>query len=156
MSKKVLVIASNEASREPAYIISKVLSENGHSMAACNAHEESDIIADVCLSKDTSLDGYEGLVFVDDGGYEEAALSLAKKADHDMAIGGLSADGCLILASAGKLKKHHVCAGLPEEACTQNDSNRHIKLLRSVNAAFRFQISESVVRTPVTGTPSEI
>jgi hypothetical protein len=116
MSKKVLVVAMREASREPAYITSKVLSENGYSTATCNAEHESAIHPDVTLSKDTSLDGYEGLIFIDDGGDADAAIALAKKAESDTAIGGLSPDGCLILSAAGKFKDHHVCAGLPKEA----------------------------------------
>jgi len=119
-SNKVLVVASLEGSRVPAYALLRGLSECGYSGELCCAEGEDGkpvgkIIPGEILSSEVECDPFAGVVFMDDGGDPKAAVSLAKRADKaDGAVAGYGS-GCTVLSEAGLLKGRFVPAGLPEE-----------------------------------------
>jgi hypothetical protein len=117
MSDRVLIVASAEESREPAFLISKFLASNGYSASTCLSDDaDSDVKADVSLDEETSLGGFDAVVFLDDGGDEAAAGRLAENASKKgLVMGGFSAAGCAVLAGAGALKDEFVCSGLPDD-----------------------------------------
>jgi hypothetical protein len=118
MSNRVLVVACHEKAREPAYHITEFLTSNGYSSQTCRAkHDESEVKADVTLNEETSLEDYDAVIFLDDGGDDTLSKKLAKKAlNKGLVLGGFSQPGCMILAQIGALKDANVCEGLPDEA----------------------------------------
>jgi hypothetical protein len=118
MSHRVLIVACREESRESSYLLSQGLESYGYSTE--NTHVDTDgkskIKIDRIMESGLSLSDFLGVVFFDDGGDEEIAIEIAKKAlKADKVIGGFSVSGCKILLAAGALKDAFVCAGLPEE-----------------------------------------
>lgn len=119
MAHRILIVASREPSREPTYELSKTMEANGYSAMICHACEDqaSGVRADVTLDEDTSLSGYEGVVFFDDGHDDKLAINLAEKAGNKGLVrAGYSTEGCMILSKAGLLKDENICSGLPDEA----------------------------------------
>ena len=118
---KVLVVAFDEASREPAYGIVDVCKRAGYSVDIARIVAEEDekldtkIHPDVRFAKDMDLSNYKGVVFLDSGGDEGAARVVAKRAaEEDLVVGGY-AGGCQYLLAAKLLKDKKLPVGLPEE-----------------------------------------
>jgi hypothetical protein len=116
---KVLVVCHGDETRKSAYEIISHLSEFGYSSSLCHVNDEeeapSKVNATEVLDGETSLSGYDGVIFLDDGGDEDAALGLAKKADKKKIVVGGHGPGALLLGKAGLLKDERICDGLPEE-----------------------------------------
>lgn len=118
MPHKVLIVACHEESRQSAYILTEVLESSGYSCE--NTHVdtegESQVKVDRIMEPEMSISDFMGVVFFDDGGNEEIAEGIAKKAlDKEIVLGGFSVRGCNVLHNAGALKGAYVCGGLPDE-----------------------------------------
>lgn len=117
---KTLLIASLEASREPALQILTALKEAGYGVDFCRINledekDQSDIKPDIYLTKHMDLEIYKGIVFLDDGGDPSASKILAKRANEmELAVGGYGL-GCEILNDAKLLKGKFISSTLPEE-----------------------------------------
>jgi hypothetical protein len=110
---KVLVVACEDASQEAAYEVISVLHEHGYGIDVCHSMEPdaSRIKATQALDAESGPSGYDAIVFLDDGGDLEAAVSLAKKASkQDLVIGGLGSGGT-VLGEAGILDGEYVSHG---------------------------------------------
>jgi len=131
---KVLVVCHGEDTRKSAYEIVGHLSEFGYSSNLCHVNDEeeapSQVNATEVLDGETSLSSYDGVIFLDDGGDEKAAISLAKKASKKEIVIGGHGIGALLLSKAGLLKKEKVCDGLPEE-CYENATKIEAPSVRS-------------------------
>jgi len=116
-SAKIIIVASGDDCRDAAYVIVRGLKEYGHDpLIYCSPDAKTKIKPDIPLGKETSIDGFGGIVILDDGGDPKSCAMLVKKAnDGELAIGGLG-KGCLMMSSCGVLKDHYVCSGLPDEA----------------------------------------
>ena len=118
---KILLVAFLDESRSIAYEIITNLKNYGYSTNICFAKQENEgeedrlktkFIADIYLNENTDLAIYEGVVFVDDGADEKAAVKLAKSAaKSDLVVGGYGF-GCQVLLGAKLLKDKFVCNGL--------------------------------------------
>lgn len=114
---KILIVGHGDECRGPAYDIISYLREFGYSADLCHANDDenpSDIKAIQVLDAETSLSGYEGIVFLDDGGDPEAAQSLAKKAIEKDLVVGAHGSGVFVVSETGGLEDQYVCHGLPE------------------------------------------
>lgn len=116
---KILLVGHADDSMEPAYDIISVLREFGYATDICHINDDdkkpSRILASQVLDDDTSLSGYDGVVFLDDGGDTEAAIKLAKKALKKEIVLGGHGTGVLVLNEADALKDKYVCDGFDEE-----------------------------------------
>lgn len=117
MLDKVLIVASSDASQEPAFRVVTELRGSGYGSDICRGLvHDSNIKPDRMLTPDSEIHGYKGVVFLDDGGELKSCVSLAVRADKaGMMVAGY-AKGCLILLKAKLLKGKYLCMGLPEEA----------------------------------------
>lgn len=117
IAKKVLLIAFSDNSREPAYDLTNELRTSGYATQICNAHSEksqSKLVADISLLSGIDPSQYSGIIFLDDGGNEDASKKLAKNADDiGLPIGGYS-DGYHILHAAKLLKDKFIPKGMPK------------------------------------------
>lgn len=115
---KVLIVAHSDRSMQPAYEIISCLRDFGYSSDICHANSEdtpSKIKAVQVLDGSMGLSSYEGVIFLDDGGDAEAAVSLAEKATEQELVLGGHGEGFLVLSEAGALKDHYVCHGFDED-----------------------------------------
>lgn len=133
MSKihKVLIVAFLDESRSAAYEISTELKKFGFGIDFAfvppaededeQEHEpESQIYADVYLTKHMDLVMYDGIVFLDDGGDADACRIVAKRANEgELALGGYGF-GCQILHDAKILKDKYISVGLPKDFAKGN------------------------------------
>jgi len=115
-NKRVLIVASLEISREASLIFSKRLTESGYSPVLC--HRGGD---DINISEDRILEGkmtltdIAGVVFLDDGGDEAAAIELIQNADKKDITIGLFQAGCIVGKKSKIFKDRFLCSGLPKE-----------------------------------------
>jgi len=130
---KVLIVAYLESSRADAYEISTELKKFGYGVdfsyvAPTPEDEETDepeidsnIYADIYLTKHMDLVMYDGIAFLDDGGDADASRVVAKRANEaGLALGGYGF-GCQILYDAKALKDKYISLGLPKEFAKGNE-----------------------------------
>ena len=120
---KLLLVAFDESSREPAYGIVDVVKQAGYSVDIARIVPEegeeievdTKIHPDVRFAKDMDLSNYKGAVFLDSGGDEGVAKVVAKRAAEEGLVVGGYANGCKYLLAAKLLKDKKLPVGLPEE-----------------------------------------
>lgn len=116
MAHSVLVVASQEESRRAAFDVLAGLRDHGYStIVARDGDLESEIQNDIELSAIDEAEGFDGVVFMDDGGDAERCEKIAKKLfGEDKVVAGIG-PGCAILANAKILKDKYVCRSLAGE-----------------------------------------
>lgn len=115
---KVLVVGHDDGCMEPAYEIVSYLAQYGYSTDLCHANDDdnpSRIKAIQTLDNETSLAGYEGIIFLDDGASPECAVNLAKKAaEKEIVVGGYG-EGLRVIREADIFEDNYVCNAFTEE-----------------------------------------
>lgn len=115
-NKRVLIVASLEISREAALIVSKILKEGGYSPVFCHSgSEDVNISEDRILEIGMSVTDIAGVVVIDNGGNQEAAVSLISTANKKGIVIGVLQAGCIVAKESKVYKNRYLCSGLPED-----------------------------------------